>query len=250
MSHHDYVRSIGPVARSALLGVAFLSCGRARVSQISMPDGSQGLELRCPRGEDSCDRRARKECDGDYQVVSRAALSDSKEGTIWRVVCGTAPRPTAQAAPPTSPSGAPPVATMVPAPVARPAPERPRLSAQMSLEFVCPRGTLEVYERGRATESESDETWKDGGLRFVRVSPGHWLMIGNLGSNEIEVHETAASLVFVERSPIDAFLHVMTIEDVWLERQHGFRTSYVRTMNAFLGAPRMISTCQGWVRIP
>ena len=76
------------------------------------------------------------------------------------------------------------------------------------------------------------------------------VLIGNQGSDAIESHETANGIVFVERSPIDAFLHVMTVQDVWVEGAHGFRASYVRTINPILGGDRMVSKYEGWVRIP
>ena len=109
-------------------------------------------------------------------------------------------------------------------------------------------GIFEVYQLGRLVESKADETYRAGGLRFSRIRPGEWVMFGNLGTGEVESHATAGTLVFVERSPNDAFMHVLTIQDQWVEGAGGFRATYVRTMNPVLGGERMITRYEGYVR--
>jgi hypothetical protein len=235
---------------AALLGVLALGCSGARVSELHMPDGSAAYQLRCPRGAESCERAALEACDGSYHVVARAALPDTESGTIWKVRCGGAPAAAAQAsrADPVPPAPAPlPRPPAAPAPATAPVVERPHLRDQVALEFFSPIGIFEVYQLGRRIESKSDETYQNGGLRFSRVRPGEWVMFGNLASGEVESHATASALVFVERSPINAFLHVLTIQDQWVEGAGGFRATYVRTLDS-MGGERLVTRYEGYAR--
>lgn len=70
--------------------LAFLlsvGCGRVRVSEVGA-GLERELQLRCPKGEKSCDRVARDKCDGEYHVLREAPLPDTEDGVLWKIECG------------------------------------------------------------------------------------------------------------------------------------------------------------------
>lgn len=212
-----------------------------------MPDGSTGRELRCPRGKESCDKAASRACDGSYYVVSSAELPGTERGLLWRVACGSAP--IAEAAPAKPPAPSPPVVTTTAPAASEPAPApRPRLHDQVALEFYSTTGSFERYQVGRLVEQTEETTWRNGGLRFSRVGPGQWVLAGNLGTDAVEVSTTPTTLVLVERSPINAYFHVLTVYDEWHAHARGFRATYLRTVE--LGGDRMLSRYDGYMRVP
>ncbi len=73
---------------SAFIAVLWLAaCGSVRVREVGSGLDRQ-LELRCPRGEESCDRVARKKCDGEYYLAEEARLPEATDGVLWKVACG------------------------------------------------------------------------------------------------------------------------------------------------------------------
>lgn len=74
-------------ARVAAVALSIIACGRVHVAEIGSGFDRE-LQLRCPKGEASCDRVARAKCDGEYYVLQEATLPHTEAGVLWKVACG------------------------------------------------------------------------------------------------------------------------------------------------------------------
>jgi hypothetical protein len=60
--------------RIAVVSLALAAC-LAKSKPVRMPDGQQALRIECNYSFDNCEREARRECDGDYERVTKGDMS-------------------------------------------------------------------------------------------------------------------------------------------------------------------------------
>jgi hypothetical protein len=65
------------------LGSLLLASCLAKVKPVRMPDGQEALRIECNYDFANCERKARRECDGDYERVTQGNMSCKDCGTDW-----------------------------------------------------------------------------------------------------------------------------------------------------------------------